>query len=102
MAEKKFKIPEYRIKREICPGCNQDRYNHKGMCERPGIDAPVTCERCWHMTPDNIQYDRRWKRYYCEAGDNDLCYESQETVRLGKKMIMHYNGYLVEVQVVRG
>ncbi len=32
-----------------CRGCDQDRYNHKGVCERPGIDAPVTSESCWHI-----------------------------------------------------
>ena len=32
-----------------CEGCEQDRYNHKGMCERPGIDAPVTSDECWHL-----------------------------------------------------
>ena len=93
---------EHKIKSEVCPGCRQDRYNHKGMCERPGIDAPVICEKCWHMTPDNIQFDRRWRRYFCAAGDNDKCRESQATVRLEKKMTMHYKGYLVEVQTIRG
>ena len=32
-----------------CKGCYNDRYNHKGMCERPGIDAPVTSDECWHL-----------------------------------------------------
>lgn len=102
MEEKRLKRLEGKIKNEVCPGCKQDRYNHKGMCERPGIDAPVISEKCWHMTPDNIHFDRRWKRYFCSAGDNDICRESQATVRSGKKMMMHYKGYLVEVQTVRG
>lgn len=87
---------EGRIKEEVCRGCDHDRYNHKGMCERPGIDAPVISDRCWHMTPDNIEYDRRWKRYYCKAGITQRCKESRVTVEEGKKMEMHYNGYLVE------
>ena len=94
--EKRLKKLESKIKREVCHGCMQDRYNHKGLCERPGIDAPVTCERCWSMTPENIEYDPRWKRYYCKSGSTDRNRESQETVRLEKKMQMHYTGRMVE------
>lgn len=35
--------------KKYCSGCDQDRYNHKGMCERPGIDALVTSDDCWHL-----------------------------------------------------
>lgn len=105
MVEEKLKMSKSKIdmiKKNVCRGCRQDRYNHQGMCERPGIDAVVTSEKCWHLNPGNIHFDRRWKRYYCDAGDTDKCRESQETVRLGKKMIMHYKGYPVEVKVIRG
>ena len=57
---KKLNIPK--IKQTVCRGCRQDRYNHKGMCERIGIDTTVTCDHCWHLTPEKIRYDRRWKR----------------------------------------
>ena len=32
-----------------CRGCYCDRYNHPGLCERPGIDAPVTSKKCWML-----------------------------------------------------
>lgn len=35
--------------KKYCDGCYQDRYNHKGMCERPSIDAPVVSDDCWHL-----------------------------------------------------
>ena len=84
------------IKQTICPGCRQDRYNHKGLCERPGIDAVVTSDNCWHMRPENIQYDPFWKRYYCLAGDNDLCRESCTSEEYGKKMKINHLGCLVD------
>lgn len=34
---------------QYCYGCRDDRYNHPGLCERPGIDAPVTSSHCWHL-----------------------------------------------------
>jgi len=37
------------MNKKHCDGCYNDRYNHKGMCERPGIDAPVTSDECWHL-----------------------------------------------------
>lgn len=37
-------------KKQLCVGCRNNRYNKgRGFCERPGIDAPVTCDECWHM-----------------------------------------------------
>ena len=38
-----------KMNKSKCSGCYQDRYNHKGMCERPGIDAPVVSEECWYL-----------------------------------------------------
>lgn len=34
---------------KYCSGCRNDRYNHCGTCERPGIDAPVTSKQCWSL-----------------------------------------------------
>lgn len=43
----------------LCVGCYADRYNHKGMCERPGIDAPVTSDKCWSLSMDKLEHVRR-------------------------------------------
>jgi len=97
MKEKRLKNLERKIKDEVCRGCDQDRYNHKGMCERPGIDAPIISDRCWHLTPENIHYDPRWKRYYCLAGRTERNRASRATVKNEKKMEVDYRGILVEV-----
>ena len=54
-----------RIMREACPGCPYQRYNMgKGYCERPGIDAEVNCDCCWHV--DSLpKYNRKTKRFEC-------------------------------------
>ena len=96
MEQKRLDKLEKRIKDEVCLRCDQDRYNYKGMCERPGIDAPVTSDRCWHMTPENIDYDHRWKRYYCKAGMTDMNRASRATIEEGKKMEVNYMGQLVK------
>lgn len=44
--------------KQFCAGCRHDRYNHKGLCERPGIDAPVTSDYCWHLSFDKLEYNR--------------------------------------------
>lgn len=49
---------------QACPGCRYDRYNHRGMCERPGIDAPVTSDECM-FAERFIKYNRMTKRYKC-------------------------------------
>jgi len=51
------------VARRLCPGCWKDRYNHFGMCERPGIDAPVTSDYCFHNDPARAEYDRGKKRW---------------------------------------
>ena len=45
-----------------CSGCDQDRYNHPGMCERPGIDAPVTSKACWNLKDAKLvtRYRQGW------------------------------------------
>jgi hypothetical protein len=54
-----------RVLREACPGCRYNRYNMgKGYSERPGIDAAVTVDACWHV--DSLpKYDRKTKKYVC-------------------------------------
>lgn len=52
---------------DTCPGCHDDRYNHPGTCERPGIDAPVTSVKCWHLERPTVHYDRQAKRFVCAA-----------------------------------
>ncbi|MFA4870986.1 MAG: hypothetical protein WC623_22495 [Pedobacter sp.] len=42
-----------------CRGYYQDRYNHPGMCERPGIDAPVTSKECWHLKNAKMVWRKR-------------------------------------------
>lgn len=49
--------------KQLCRGCRDDRYNHKGLCERPGIDAPVTSDKCWSLTLDKPVYNRGAKRW---------------------------------------
>lgn len=41
-------------KQKYCLGCRNDRYNHPGTCERPGIDAPVISKECWHLSNSKI------------------------------------------------
>jgi len=54
-----------RIKREACPGCRYNRYNMgAGYVERPGIDAVVTTDECWHLRT-MPKYDRKLKQYTC-------------------------------------
>lgn len=96
MEQKRLDKLEKTIKEDVCRGCDQDRYNHKGMCERPGIDAPVTSNRCWLMTPDNIDYDRRWKRYYCKAGRTNRNKASRATVMEERKMDVDHRGNLIK------
>ena len=40
---------------EHCGGCRDDRYNHPGTCERPGIDAPVTSKHCWSLDSAKLE-----------------------------------------------
>ena len=54
------------VKRTVCGGCRHDRYNMGvGYCERPGIDAPVTTTKCWHLDRETVT----WKsgRWQCRA-----------------------------------
>jgi len=41
-------------KKQFCGSCRQDRYNYPGMCERPGIDAPVTSKQCWNLSGSRV------------------------------------------------
>lgn len=51
------------VKRLLCGGCYQDRYNHPGLCERPGVDAPVTSRFCWNNDPAKAVYCRPRKAW---------------------------------------
>ncbi len=61
-----------RIQREACPGCRNDRYNHPGMCERPGIDAVVTSAHCFSVP--HVKYDRKAKRFRCPVNTRERGY----------------------------
>jgi RNA polymerase sigma factor (sigma-70 family) len=66
------------IKHNVCSGCRQDRYNMgRGYAERPGIDAPVMCDHCWHI-PNAIVYSRSKKRWYCTASDKESHWDLRE------------------------
>ena len=42
-------------KKKLCAGCRNNRYNMgAGYCERPGIDAPVTCDECWNLASARV------------------------------------------------
>ncbi len=45
--------------KSMCAGCRNNRYNHPGTCERPGIDAPVTCKECWSYKDAKIVKKKR-------------------------------------------
>ena len=62
--------PDEKGMKRLCSGCYCDRYNHRGLCERPGIDAPVTSERCWSLKPEHCVYVRGAKRWVmtCHSG----------------------------------
>lgn len=49
--------------KHLCSGCRSDRYNHKGTCERSGIDAPVTSDNCWSLDIKSVLYCRAKKTY---------------------------------------
>lgn len=89
------------IKEDVCQGCFQDRYNHKGLCERPGIDSVVTSENCWHLEQGTILYDRYWKRYYCRCGDSERNRESQSSNENKCKMRMNHNRLFEKVMKSR-
>lgn len=57
-----------------CIGCYLDRYNHSGMCERPGIDAPVVSKECWLFKSAKLV----WK---LEVGINQIPPYSQKAHR---------------------
>lgn len=80
------------IKANVCSGCRHNRYNQGvGYAEREGIDAPVTVDKCWSLTPDNIKYSRRAKTYYCLCGDSRRMYMIRAWEREGKRP--HFSRY---------
>jgi hypothetical protein len=57
----------------------------RGFVEREGIDAPVTCDHCWHLKPENIHYSRRAKQYYCSLSSNHRDWMIEMWERDGKR-----------------
>jgi hypothetical protein len=56
-------IREYKTlkpNKKYCSRCRQDRYNHPGLCERPGIDAPVTSKECWMYKNAKVVLKEVW------------------------------------------
>ena len=47
-------------RKKFCSGCYYDRYNHPGLCERPGIDAPVTSKECWSLDGSKVVKKKVW------------------------------------------
>lgn len=45
--------------KDLCRGCPSDRYNHKGLCERPGIDHLVDSDKCWCLSLAKLEHIRR-------------------------------------------
>lgn len=66
----------------LCSGCRDDRYNHKGLCERPGIDAPVTSDKCWSLELDKPVYNRSVRRWvmpcHSDLVESQLAHEAIE------------------------
>ena len=56
--------------KRLCSGCRNDRYNYKGTCERPGIDAVVNSDKCWSLGLDRVLYCRAKKTFVlpCHSG----------------------------------
>ena len=51
--------------KRLCSGCRDNRYNMgSGYRERPGIDAPVTCDHCWHLDPTKAVYNRACREWF--------------------------------------
>jgi hypothetical protein len=76
--------------KKLCYGCHSDRYNHKGLCERPGIDAPVTCKQCWSLSPDKVLYCRGAKKYVMSC-NSDRCQQwLAEWANTGRKPTWRY------------
>lgn len=47
-------------KKKMCAGCRNNRYNMgRGYTERPGIDAVVTVDECWHLSSAKVVMKKR-------------------------------------------
>jgi len=88
MPNRRGRMPRPKTKmqaKRLCVGCRNDRYNHPGMCERPGIDTPVTSEFCWDLNPEKALYCRGAKEWVmpCHSGVRQRWLT--EWARTGKK-----------------
>lgn len=77
-------------KKQHCRGCHQDRYNHKGMCERPGIDAPVVSEDCWLLKNAKLLYVRKLKVKVMSCHSDTYHQWLVEFAKTGKKPTWRY------------
>ncbi len=69
-------------KKQLCTDCHDNRYNMgRGYCEQPGLDAPVTCDECWHLRTARIVD----KLVYYSPNDYD------PTLRAGTLTCWHNN-----------
>jgi hypothetical protein len=76
--------------KKLCVGCRQDRYNHKGVCERPGIDAPVTSDHCWSLEPLEAIYCRAKKMWVMPCHSDPFHQWIAEWGIKGKKPAWNY------------
>jgi len=76
-------------KKRLCSGCRNDRYNYRGMCERPGIDAVVTSDNCWSIDNDAV-YCRAMKKWAmpCHSGKYEQWITQYATT--GRKPVWDY------------
>jgi len=53
-----------KMKQEVCPGCDYNRYNLGIGYQETEYDAPVTVTECWAIRTAP-QYNRKTKAWYC-------------------------------------
>lgn len=87
-------MPRPKTKEEtkrLCAGCRYERYNFgKGYVERPGIDAPVVTDYCWHLDPEKAVYCRGAKKWVmpCHSSLREQWYA--EWAKTGRKPTWRY------------
>ena len=77
-------------RKKLCSGCYNNRYNYKGTCERPGIDAPVTSNKCWSLDPENVLYCRGANKWVMSCHSGNYQKFLTEWARTGKKPTWRY------------
>jgi len=77
--------------KRLCSGCRYNRYNMgKGLADRPGVDAPVAVDHCWHLDPGKALYCRGARRWVmpCHSDPREQWYA--EWARTGRKPAWRY------------